>query len=577
MSAKRTFPNSPMTTEASKKHRGELLTMEEVETQFAAAVGLPPYSLCEAELKLLPSDLDIERYLIIRNHILKRWRTNPKTHLKLESTHRLVRRQHLELAFCAWKFLDHYGYINFGVGTKMNGLLQFNRARKGTVIVIGAGLAGLAAARQLKSKGHRVIVLEGRDRIGGRVHSKILKMDTEKVVVELGGSVINGVEGNPLAVLAAQLCLPLHKISREAPLHFPDGTTVPKALDQESEELYNSLLDCCGRCREVLGSASRFISLGKALELAFNEIKMSYTPQHRMLVNWHFANLEFANANELELLSLRDWDQDDPHELPGEHVLLPGGNQQLINALADELDILLNNSVSKIQYSSKAVEVHTQDTIHKGDIVLVTVPLGVLKRNKIKFDPPLSDRKLQAIQSLGYGTLNKVVMWFPMCFWKNRGDVFGFINQNEKQRGRFFLFYSYVGISGGNVLVSLVSGQSAKVFETKREEVIIAEVMQVLANIFTPHGVHGRSLHIPTPIKVCCTSWGQDPFSYGSYSSVSMGCNGGKNYDIMAENIAKRVFFAGEATSRKYPATMHGAFLTGLREAANISNALNQI
>lgn len=117
-----------------------------------------------------------------------------------------------------------------------------------------------------------------------------------------------------------------------------------------------------------MGQASRFVSLGKALELAFKEIKMSYTPQHRVLVNWHFANLEFANASALEDLSLRDWDQDDPHELQGDHVLLPGGNEQLINGLGSGLDILLNQVVTKIKYSSNRVEVITPDTIHKGKV-----------------------------------------------------------------------------------------------------------------------------------------------------------------------------------------------------------------
>lgn len=66
--------------------------------------------------------------------------------------------------------------------------------------------------------------------------------------------------------------------------------------------------------------------------------------------------------------------------------------------------------------------------------------------------------------------------------------------------------------------------------------------------------------------QAVCTRWGQDPMAYGSYSSLSVGCLGGEEYDMMAENLGGRVFFAGEATTRKYPATMHGAFHTGLRE-----------
>ena len=74
---------------------------------------------------------------------------------------------------------------------------------------------------------------------------------------------------------------------------------------------------------------------------------------------------------------------------------------------------------------------------------------------------------------------------------------------------------------------------------------------------------------MPDPIQSICTRWGSDPFSYGSYSHVSVQSSG-KDYDILAENVGNRLFFAGEATSRQYPATMHGAFMSGLREASRI-------
>lgn len=77
---------------------------------------------------------------------------------------------------------------------------------------------------------------------------------------------------------------------------------------------------------------------------------------------------------------------------------------------------------------------------------------------------------------------------------------------------------------------------------------------------------------MPDPIQTICTRWGSDPLSYGSYSHVSVNSSG-KDYDILAESVGNRLFFAGEATSRYYPATMHGAFLSGLREASRIYQA----
>ena len=82
--------------------------------------------------------------------------------------------------------------------------------------------------------------------------------------------------------------------------------------------------------------------------------------------------------------------------------------------------------------------------------------------------------------------------------------------------------------------------------------------------IYNPKGIH-----VPDPIQSACTRWGSDPLSYGSYSHVRVGSIG-IDYDILSESVENRLFFAGEATSRKYPATMHGAFLSGLREAGRI-------
>ena len=94
-----------------------------------------------------------------------------------------------------------------------------------------------------------------------------------------------------------------------------------------------------------------------------------------------------------------------------------------------------------------------------------------------------------------------------------------------------------------------------------------------MAGIYEPQGIS-----VPDPIQTVCTRWGGDPLSFGSYSHVAVGASG-DDYDLLAESVGDgRLFFAGEATNRRYPATMHGALLSGLREAGNISaHAANRL
>lgn len=201
-------------------------------------------------------------------------------------------------------------------------------------------------------------------------------------------------------------------------------------------------------------------------------------------------------------------------------------------------------------------------------MALVTVPLGVLKKGSIKFVPDLPAQKQDAIKRLGFGLLNKVAMLFPHDFWGGEIDTFGHLTEDSSQRGEFFLFYSYSSVSGGPLLVALVAGESAIKFEKSSPVETVERVLDVLRGIFSPKGID-----VPSPLQVICTQWGSDKFTYGSYSYVGIG-SAGDDYDILAESVGSgRVFFAGEATNRRYPATMHGALLSGFREAANISRA----
>ncbi|KAH9619559.1 hypothetical protein KSS87_012501 [Heliosperma pusillum] len=552
-----------------KKHRTmEAIEKEtEIEAMIAMSLGFPIDALLDEEIRAgVVSELggkEQNDYIVVRNHILSRWRANVGAWLAKAQIRETVCSDVEHLMSAAYDFLLYNGFINFGVSLPFSSQIP-EEASEGSVVIIGAGLAGLAAARQLLSFGFKVIVLEGRSRPGGRVYTQKMGTNGKYAAVELGGSVITGIHANPLGVLARQLSIPLHKVRDKCPLYKPDGTEIDKDVDTRVEFTFNRLLDKVTELRKIMGGFANDISLGSILDKLRELYSVAKSKEERELLDWHFANLEYANAGCLSELSGAYWDQDDPYEMGGDHCFLAGGNWRLIRALCEGVPILYEKTVHTIRYGIDGVEVIAGDQIFQSDIVLCTAPLGVLKRKTITFEPELPKRKLDAIDRLGFGLLNKVAMVFPSVFWGEDLDTFGRLSNHSHERGEFFLFYGYHTVSGGAVLVALVAGEANQDFEQTDPSVLLHRVLNVLRGIYNPKGVD-----VPNPIQTVCTRWGSDPLSYGSYSHVRVGSTG-FDYDILAENVGNRLFFAGEATTRKYPATMHGAFLSGLREAGHI-------
>ncbi|KAL0287439.1 UNVERIFIED_CONTAM: Lysine-specific histone demethylase 11 [Sesamum angustifolium] len=559
-----------------RKRRGpaDLSKEVDIEALIAISVGFPVDSLTEEEIEAnVVSQIggaEQANYIIVRNHILARWRSNVAVWLTKDQVLESIRAEHKNLVNAAYNFLLHHGYINFGVAPAIKDVKSklFSETPKGSVIVVGAGLSGLVAARQLIFLGFKVVVLEGRARPGGRVRTKKMSGTDGSVVgaADLGGSVLTGINGNPLGVLARQLGFPLHKVRDICPLYLPNGRMVNSDVDSKVEVSFNKLLDRVCKLRQGIMEEIRSvdISLGTALEAFRGVYKVAEEPLERMLLDWHLANLEYANATLMSNLSMAFWDQDDPYEMGGDHCFIPGGNERLIRALAEDLPIFYDHPVESVRYGSDGVLVYAGGQEYRSDMVLCTVPLGVLKKGEIEFVPELPQRKKDAIERLGFGLLNKVAILFPYDFWGGEIDTFGHLTEDPNMRGEFFLFYSYSSVAGGPLLVALVAGEAAVKFERMSPIESVSRVLEILKGIFSPKGIA-----VPDPVQAVCTRWGQDQFSYGSYSYVAIGASG-DDYDILAENVADRVFFAGEATNKQYPATMHGAFLSGMREAAHI-------
>lgn len=475
----------------SRSSKGKFETVEKgmtMEAMIAAAMGFPRESLTEEEIAACVvstiGGAEQENYIVVRNHILAKWRENVTVWLEQETVMEAIRSMHSKLVTAAYKFLSSHGYINFGVAPAITARMPALK-EKASVVIVGAGLAGLGAARHLMALGHRVIVLEGRQRAGGRVYTKKMEVENIFAAADLGGSVVTGMHGNPLGVLARQMNWPLHKIRDKCPIYQPNGQPAVDEVDKKVEAEFNQLLDTCSKWRESNQVESGKVSLGRILEVLRVGNGMGPNPAERQLFDWHFANLEYANASLLTNLSLSNWDQDDPYEMGGDHCFLPGGNVQFVEALSENVPIFYGKTVLKIRHTSEGVEVETVNQVFKGDMALCTVPLGVLKKRMITFEPPLPQYKLDAIDRLGFGLLNKVVMLFPKVFWEKDIDTFGHLEENPKKRGEYFMFYSYAAVAGGPLLVALVAGEAAIEFERTPPLEAVTRVMCILRGTLT--------------------------------------------------------------------------------------------
>ncbi len=281
----------------------------------AFAVDLTIDGLSPEEDGLLPPGSNHALYAYVRNLILNEWRKDVSCCLWKEDAVSMFGTNEMKAyAVAAWTFLDSLGYINFGVSDSIQELVKTGKEDMGSVVVIGAGCAGLSAARQLRKKGYKVVILEGRNRPGGRVHTERMSGppgSKKEAMADLGGSILTGIDGNPLAVVCKQMKLPLHEIkSADVPIYLSSGKVADPDLDARVEGVYNKLLTQCDKLRSYVDWTCH-MSLNDALETFWESekqtLRLKTEEEHtlaRQLFDWHLANLEFANASLLKDCSL---------------------------------------------------------------------------------------------------------------------------------------------------------------------------------------------------------------------------------------------------------------------------------
>ncbi|KAK4538910.1 hypothetical protein RGQ29_032201 [Quercus rubra] len=458
------------------------------------------------------------------------------------------------------------------------------------VIVVGAGIAGLAAAERLCSRGFRVLVLEAQQRVGGRIWTQWTDKNTSPI--EFGAQWIHGQENNPLFDVCTKLDMIASEESDEADelkgeFRMQSGSLISNTTVDHVLNLLLTIRDECANSTPAQFDACNASSVDAFLRESFSEAIRCQNDHDPGLMwaifEWFLTFEKIDNAcPDLRHLSTRaytDWKICEPYSL----VSFRNGYNSITDWLAHRLPpgfLMLNQMVTRIKLTESGATVCINDKNLTADHVIVTVSLGVLKANLISFDPELPEQHQSLIQALGFGTINKIFIRFERRFWDASSPFSLKLVWTGRVPGLPDWVYdvsSFDAVRGrDDMLMAWVGGHGAVAVESESEKQV-GEVCRKVISMFT--GIQD----VPEAVRVICTKWSSNQFVGGSYShpttaSASLGIGMSEEHlfspvvgrspqsdpsSMPARQPRPLILFAGEHTARHFYSSAHGAFASG--------------
>ena len=403
------------------------------------------------------------------------------------------------------------------------------------VAIIGAGAAGLGAAHALKDSGLSVIVLEARDRAGGRGHTI---QAAPGITFDLGCGWLHSADKNSFVEIAGQLNFEIDK-TRPPWREQSFDTGFPRSERQDFIRALDAFYDRAEHAAKDGrdSAASNWLEPGNRWNPMIDAIST------------------YINGAELDRVSILDMDAYEDTEI---NWRVRRGYGALMAAYGATCPLALNTQVTLIDHSGTRLRIETSQGTLTADKVIVTVPTNLIADQAIRFHPPLP-AKVDAARGLPLGLADKVVLALeqPEALPKD-GNLRGATMRTAM--GTYHLRpFGQPSIEG------FFGGRFARELEDAGDGALAAQSIDEIAG-FLGNDFRRR-------LKPLAESrWAHDPFARGSYSHALPGRAGDRA--VLAAPVDGRLFFAGEATSSNFFSTAHGARDSGERAAAEVMAAL---
>ena len=420
--------------------------------------------------------------------------------------------------------------------------LSNNKIFNYEVVIVGAGISGISAAKIFEDNNISYIVIEANNRLGGRAKKA---PETFGHWFDLGCSYLHEGEINPFRTIAKSL---------KVPIDYQNGDIFSI---EKTKYLFGEKPLLLNKKKKLKKSYNNFLMMLNFYKENVKDNRLSSClnindPNYPIL----FDYLTGLNGIEAHLVSARDFASVNE----GKDLIIESGLANMIDKWATGINFILNNPVKQINWDREQIEIYTKSNKYICKSVLLTVSNGILANEDITFIPKLPDYKTQAIHNLPMGILNKIgvlfekgtfkdnqIGWYvatPDKYHNNISEIFSFeIRKKEKEHMIFFF--------GGK------KGSDVENFPKKYYKKII----EFIKNQFGEN----KEKNI---IKIIHSSWGKDPYSKGAYSFALPGHNFERN--LLKKPLEKKVYFAGEATIQKNYGTCHGAYISGNNTANKI-------